>query len=328
MNNIRLGIVGLGHIGKIHLQAINSLQSLKITALCDTNIDVFDNLKNYIPAEDVQCYSDIELMVRQRNFDWIIVATPNTSHFQLANFIIENNIPVILEKPACKTRHQFYHLLHVCKTKNLPIYFALHSAYGLEVEYFLTNKDKILKSFGTPVKFESVFYDFYIKNGKLTPSGISLGNPWIDSGVNALSILSRLGFVDNLELDYADKQTNVNNDEPFSTFKHYYKIKNEPNLQLPLVSGTIETSWNTSSSDKKTIIKFSDNDSLILLHSSQSMLYDKNNEVKQIFVGQRDRLYNHYVNVFSDFIACTMSNDFNYNNTLASNSHFAFFENE
>ena len=116
-----LGVVGLGHIGLVHLQAINDIENLEVTALCDSNVEVLYSLKRYLKTGNQSCFCNIQSMIQFCNYDWLVVATPNSSHFSIAKSALENDMPVILEKPACQTYNQFIELL----TKSLKKYSYL-----------------------------------------------------------------------------------------------------------------------------------------------------------------------------------------------------------
>ena len=85
---------------------------------------------------------------------------------------------------------------------------------------------------------------------RTTCKSYGLGDPWFDSGVNALSILGRLGLAKNLELEYIEKQhNNINKD--FSQHTSITKTNVNPSSNYSKLMGSIQTSWNMGSSEKK-----------------------------------------------------------------------------
>jgi predicted dehydrogenase len=92
---VRFGIVGLGNIGKFHLQNLRSgkVEGGVVTAVCDAFI------ARKIVGEGELAFENVDEMLASGLIDALIVATPHTSHVELALKAIEKDIHVIVEKP-------------------------------------------------------------------------------------------------------------------------------------------------------------------------------------------------------------------------------------
>lgn len=94
-NNIKLGIIGLGNIAKQHIDNILSgeVKNCKITALCSRN-------KTSL-ADDIgaQHFTDYQALIDSKNVDAVLIATPTMSHYEIAQYALNNQCHVMLEKP-------------------------------------------------------------------------------------------------------------------------------------------------------------------------------------------------------------------------------------
>lgn len=96
---MRIGIVGLGIIGKAHTETIrDKISNMKVTAICSTNPDkanwVDENIKGAV------FFTDYKMLVQSGEVDAVLVCTPHYSHYEIATFAFENGLHVLMEKPA------------------------------------------------------------------------------------------------------------------------------------------------------------------------------------------------------------------------------------
>jgi len=111
-NKIRIGVIGLGYLGKFHYQKYKASKLVKLTSVVDTNID-----NHALVAEKsiskFKKYQDIVDHV-----DAVSIVTPTSSHFKIAKYFLEKNIHVLLEKPMTETVAQAKKLNNIAKKNN------------------------------------------------------------------------------------------------------------------------------------------------------------------------------------------------------------------
>ena len=87
-----LAIIGLGPMGRRHLEAAKSLNKFKII-ICDLN-------KNITNQYNLKTYNNWKNLIKNEQIDILIIATNANSHYDIASFAIRNKIKRILcEKP-------------------------------------------------------------------------------------------------------------------------------------------------------------------------------------------------------------------------------------
>lgn len=104
MNDINVGVIGLGKMGLLHSAIFNQLNGCNLTALCDTNEFILRILKNSIKG--VEVYSDYQEMIECSGIDLVVITTPVFLHEVMAEKAIKAGIDVFIEKPLARTSEE------------------------------------------------------------------------------------------------------------------------------------------------------------------------------------------------------------------------------
>ncbi|MCR2802403.1 Gfo/Idh/MocA family protein [Paenibacillus soyae] len=101
MNIVRLGIIGLGNMGKGHIGYLKKgeVKGVKLTAVSDSAPAGLDWAKENA-GEGVALYSDPYELMDSGLVDGVLIATPHYSHPELAIACFERGLHVLVEKPA------------------------------------------------------------------------------------------------------------------------------------------------------------------------------------------------------------------------------------
>ncbi len=108
-NKIRIGVIGLGYLGKFHYQKYKANKQVNLTSVVDTNTKNHSIVKekNILKFEK---YQDIVDKV-----DAVSIVTPTVTHYKLAKYFLENKTHVLLEKPMTETVAQAIKLNAIAK---------------------------------------------------------------------------------------------------------------------------------------------------------------------------------------------------------------------
>ena len=117
LDMVRVGIVGIGKLGSIHLRIYKELKGIGKIYLVDTNPQVLDHHKECQRLKD---YRELKGKV-----DLVSIATPTFSHYEIAKFFLKNKIPVLVEKPLTQDLKEAKKLIATSK-KNRTLLFVGH----------------------------------------------------------------------------------------------------------------------------------------------------------------------------------------------------------
>src|SRR4051812_15713849 len=95
MNELKLGIVGLGNMGRVHANTIlaGKIPRCRLAAVCD------ENPERLTAFESAAHFSDCAEMISSGKIDAILIATPHYSHTSIGIAALEAGLHVLLEKP-------------------------------------------------------------------------------------------------------------------------------------------------------------------------------------------------------------------------------------
>ena len=124
---IRVGVIGAGHLGKIHLKLLAENPKYNLVGFFDTNTETSEVLAS---NNGYRYYSSIDELLGQ--IDAACIVTPTPFHFEVAQKAINHGVHLLIEKPITTSVKQAYQLVEDAKEKNL-IGEALHTSVGREV---------------------------------------------------------------------------------------------------------------------------------------------------------------------------------------------------
>ena len=112
MNEIKVGVVGIGHLGNYHLQKYDKLSGNHIIGVADALYE-----KAQKAAETYHCgaFSDYRDLIGK--VDAVSIAVPTEKHYGIARDFLEAGVDVLLEKPITATLAEANHLVKLARSK-------------------------------------------------------------------------------------------------------------------------------------------------------------------------------------------------------------------
>ncbi|MCP4441430.1 MAG: Gfo/Idh/MocA family oxidoreductase [Aureispira sp.] len=95
---LKIGVLGVGHLGKIHLKCIQQIEDYELVGFYDPNDD---NAQEAIKLYNTKRFDSVESLLEE--VDVVDIVTPTTTHFQLAEQAIKAGKHFFVEKPITQT---------------------------------------------------------------------------------------------------------------------------------------------------------------------------------------------------------------------------------
>ncbi len=113
---IKIGIIGLGHMGSFHASVCSQISSVKFVGIADPNEQNWEKLKNKDLIK-VKNYHDLLPLV-----DAVIIAVPTDLHYPIARECLSQGKHILLEKPLARTLEQAQELFILAATSNVALH--------------------------------------------------------------------------------------------------------------------------------------------------------------------------------------------------------------
>jgi D-galactose 1-dehydrogenase len=305
----RLAVVGLGHVFDAQIQALAAARPrLVVTAVCDARSELQGKIETTWPqifaAAPPRFFPDFSHMFQAVPLDAVLVAVPNDQHYAVARAALEAGLHVLVEKPATETKDQLSELVEIATRQRRLLHTAFHAAFARDLLWYLDNRPALDSITGPPTAFRCGFYDPYLQGATLDQRAGSLGGSWIDSGVNALSVVHRL--VTHLAFDSArmTRIPTIRCQQVQGSAVFTFQVGTAPAAGM----GVIDTNWTLGRDEKVTDVFFGQTGYRLTLDHTQQIVRliepDRQLRVLADYSQELPRLVAHYVGVFQDFCRC------------------------
>jgi predicted dehydrogenase len=129
MQQLRIGVVGLGVIARFYLAALDRIPSLRLVAVCDTDEDALRPFRERLP-----CHRDHHELLQRADLDAVVVTVPNDGHATVSRDVLAAGLPVCLEKPLATRLTDGEALVNYARTAGVCLFTAFHRRYNLTIQ--------------------------------------------------------------------------------------------------------------------------------------------------------------------------------------------------
>jgi predicted dehydrogenase len=136
MKEIRIGVVGTGHLGRYHLQKYRKMPECRVVGVADM---AEENARKAADGCDCEILTDYRGLLGK--VDAVSIAVPTGAHHEVASVFLKAGVDVLLEKPIATTLAEADELIALAGAKGLvfqigfverfnPAIMALRSVMG------------------------------------------------------------------------------------------------------------------------------------------------------------------------------------------------------
>ncbi|MGN0032998.1 MAG: Gfo/Idh/MocA family protein [Candidatus Limimorpha sp.] len=113
---LRIGVLGAGHLGKIHVNCIKQIDKYELVGFYDQD----ENTAKKVAADmGVENFSSIDTLIDA--VDVVDIVTPTIAHFECASKAIAKGRNVFIEKPIVATVEEANALIELAKHANVKV---------------------------------------------------------------------------------------------------------------------------------------------------------------------------------------------------------------
>lgn len=201
-NKIKIGLLGLGHLGRIHLKCILLSDKYELVGVFDPDVEAVQEAHS---NHEFKAYESADALMEDCEIVDIVV--PTTAHFELAKKALQKGLHIFIEKPVTNTSEEAMELKKLAEEKNLkiqvghverfnPAFLALNEL-NFEPAFIEGHRLAFFNPRGTDV---SVVYDLMIHDLDIV---LSLVNSRVtDVHANGVSIVSKQPDICNARIHF------------------------------------------------------------------------------------------------------------------------------
>lgn len=116
MKKLKVGVVGTGHLGKLHTKMFKTINNCELFGIFDSNLE---QAKLVSEEFEVPVVKSLENLLE--NVDAVSIAATTSAHFEIAKKCFEKNAHVFIEKPITATIKEAEELVELAEKKKLNL---------------------------------------------------------------------------------------------------------------------------------------------------------------------------------------------------------------
>src|SRR4051812_10606832 len=129
---INIGIIGCGYWGAKHARVVSELSEARLHSVADLD---YEKVKPIIAKhEGVQGLTNINAVINNPEIDAVVIATPASSHYNLALQALSADKHVMVEKPLTLFPQEAQHLVDMANQSKLTLMVGHTFEYHARVQ--------------------------------------------------------------------------------------------------------------------------------------------------------------------------------------------------
>ena len=117
-SKLKIVVVGAGGMGSNHCRAVANGLNTELAGVVDFDTD---RAKSVAKRFESEAYSSLDNVISAGKIDGVVIAATTSSHLSIARDVIEQGIPLLVEKPITDDLASTVELLEFSRAKEIPI---------------------------------------------------------------------------------------------------------------------------------------------------------------------------------------------------------------
>ncbi|MCX8117050.1 MAG: Gfo/Idh/MocA family oxidoreductase [Desulfobacterota bacterium] len=130
MEKVRLGLIGMGMIGKVHAETMSRMKEVEFVAASDIDL----KHRNTAEGLGVRFYPSYEEMISKERLEGVVVAVPNELHLSVGAACAQKGLHILMEKPIAADLESADRLIQVARENKVHLMVGHHRRHNPLVE--------------------------------------------------------------------------------------------------------------------------------------------------------------------------------------------------
>ncbi len=221
---MRVGIIGIGEIGPIHINALK-LHKQEIVALCDVEEKRCEQATERF-ALNTKVYVDYKKMLDECKLDVVHICTPHYLHAEMICEGLKRNVHVLCEKPLAINEEQLDQIEKAVKDSKAQLGVCFQTHFNASIKYikeFLQDKEVKSAAFNMVWKRDAAYYAKDVWRGTWAQEG---GGVMINQAIHSLDLMQWICGMPESVIAYTSNIALKNKIEVEDTAFGLFRLKN------------------------------------------------------------------------------------------------------
>jgi len=139
MKRLRLGLIGIGAVGRLHLKNCLNLENVEVVSVADTSKRALNEARSLGVKN---CLRDWHELIAEPNLDAVVISVPNYLHCEIASRAAEEGKNIFLEKPLARTVEEGKEILHQIEKNGVRLMVGSNLIFDEQVQQLKHDYDK------------------------------------------------------------------------------------------------------------------------------------------------------------------------------------------
>lgn len=143
MRSLKVGLIGLGSMGRNHLRILSMLKTVNLEFIYDIDRELTQSL-----ADKYGVRAAVDVAAEMRGVEALVIASPTTTHFDYALMAIDSGLKnIFIEKPVTDSLENSERLSKLLADKGVLLqvgYIERFNPAVIELKKILSNSEKVI----------------------------------------------------------------------------------------------------------------------------------------------------------------------------------------
>ena len=113
METIKIGVIGVGHLGVSHIRNLQAIEGVELVGFYDIDKSRATEISQNLKTKNFESRSKL-----LKSVDAVSIVTPTKSHYDIASDAVENGLSIFIEKPICYDPDEASKLVSLANNKD------------------------------------------------------------------------------------------------------------------------------------------------------------------------------------------------------------------
>lgn len=142
---LNIALIGLGYWGKKYFKLLSEMEGVNFIACAD--VDQNKNNLDFSDQSKISFFTDYKEMLQRFDLDGVVVATPASTHFSIAKYVLESGVDLLIEKPMTTSSEDARELIKIAIEKKKVIMVGHTFLFDENFRSFMELYSKDFQSF-------------------------------------------------------------------------------------------------------------------------------------------------------------------------------------